>query len=176
LIEMASTDELSGLNNRRRFRESAKEAYQRAQRYQEPVSVLMMDLDYFKKINDSFGHLAGDAVIRDFSKMLQTTFRGTDVIGRMGGEEFAVVMLDTDEIKAYQKAEYFRQTVERKSVLFEQQQIRLTVSIGVAELKEETLNFDALMNKADSALYVAKRAGRNCTVIDNQSRDKMIDA
>jgi len=172
LVEMANTDGLSGLNNRRRFSECAEEVYQHACRYQEHVSVLMMDIDFFKKINDSFGHLVGDAAIRDFSEMLSVAFSGTDVVGRMGGEEFAVVMLNTDTQEAYKKAEYFRQTVEKKKIIFGQQQVMMTVSIGVAEFNEETLNFDALMNRADGALYEAKRAGRNCTVVESQSRVK----
>ncbi|HWQ29438.1 MAG TPA: diguanylate cyclase, partial [Negativicutes bacterium] len=166
LIEMASIDELSGLNNRRRFREYAEAAFQRALRYHEHVSVLMLDIDYFKRINDSFGHLIGDDVIRTFSEMLSAAFRGTDIVGRMGGEEFAVVMLNSDAAKACQKAEHFRQAVEGRNMSFGQQQINVTVSIGVAEFSEETPNLDALINRADSALYEAKRNGRNCTVID----------
>jgi len=170
LVEMASTDELSGLNNRRRFREYAVEAYRHALRYQEHISVLMMDIDNFKTINDTFGHFAGDTVIKDLAEMLRESFRGTDVVGRIGGEEFAVVMLGADTMKAYQKAEHFRQLVERKRISFEKQQIRITISIGVAELKGETPDLDSLLNSADNALYEAKRGGRNCTVVDNLSR------
>ncbi len=124
----------------------------------------MMDIDYFKKINDSFGHMAGDEVIRNLSEILLTTFR-TDVVGRMGGEEFAVVMLNTDSQQAYIKTEYFRQAVEKNIIIFEQHKLRVTVSIGVAEFNDETPDFDALLNTADSAMYEAKCAGRNCTVI-----------
>lgn len=165
LIEMADTDELSGLYNRRKFRECAEEAYQYARRYHEPLSILMMDIDYFKKINDSFGHLAGDSVIQGFSAMLSAEFRGTDVTGRMGGEEFAVVMRNTDAETAYKKAECFRKNVENKEMMISQQRIMVTVSIGVAELNDQISDFDALLNCADSAMYEAKRAGRNRTVI-----------
>lgn len=168
LIEMATTDELSGLNNRRRFRECAEEAYQCARRYREHLSVLMMDIDYFKKINDTHGHLIGDAVIREFSEMLSAAFRGTDIVGRMGGEEFAVVMRNTDAEDAFKKAESFRQTVEEKNMIFEQLKVRVTVSIGVAEVDDETPAFDVLVNRADSAMYEAKRAGRNRTVMNRQ--------
>lgn len=169
LIEMASTDELSGLNNRRSFRENAEEAFKRALRYHEHVAVLMMDIDYFKNINDTYGHLAGDAVIRDFSVMLSDAFRGTDIVGRMGGEEFAVVMLNTDAIEACKKAEHFRQTLERKNIVFGQLQARITVSIGVAEFSVGTPDLDVLLNHADRALYEAKRKGRNCVVVDEAS-------
>lgn len=165
LIEMASTDELSGLNNRRRFGECAEEAFQRAYHYHGPISLLMLDLDNFKMINDTFGHLIGDAVIQDFSEMLSASFRETDISGRMGGEEFAVVMLNTSTTEAYQKSEYFRQTVERKTMIFGEREVRVTVSIGVAELNEETQSLEALLNRADFALYEAKKRGRNCTVI-----------
>lgn len=169
LIEMATTDELSGLNNRRRFRECAEEAYQCARRYQEHLSVLMMDIDYFKRINDSYGHLIGDAVIRDFSELLSDAFRGTDIIGRMGGEEFAVVMLNTDSESACKKAESFRQMIENREMIYGQLRFRITVSIGAAEFDNETHDFDALVNRADSAMYEAKRAGRNRTVVEGHS-------
>ncbi len=165
LIEMANTDELSGLNNRRRFRELAEEACRRARRYNEQLSLLMIDVDYFKKINDSFGHLAGDAYIRDLAEMLSRTFRKTDIIGRVGGEEFAVVMLNTDAEKAHKKAECFRRSIEEKIMILGQQRVRVTVSIGVAELNKETPDFEALVNRADYALYEAKRSGRNCAVV-----------
>jgi diguanylate cyclase (GGDEF)-like protein/PAS domain S-box-containing protein len=168
LVETANTDELSGLSNRRRFGECAEEAFKRARRYGEQLAVLMMDIDHFKNINDSFGHLAGDEVIRKFSELLSAEFRGTDVAGRMGGEEFAVVMLNTDAESAFLKAERFRRAVSEKHMDFWQQPDKVTVSIGVAEIRDETADFDALLKKADNALYEAKRAGRNCTVVDNQ--------
>lgn len=163
LMEIANTDVLSGLFNRRKFREGAEEAYQRARRYREPISVLMMDIDYFKKINDSFGHFIGDAVIRSFSETLSEVFRGTDIVGRMGGEEFAVVMLNANAEQAYKKAEYFRKQIEKKIMVFDGREASVTVSIGVAERMDETPNFDSLLNRADHELYEAKRGGRNCT-------------
>ncbi len=168
LMEMANSDELSGLNNRRHFRECAEEAYQYARRYHTDISVLMLDLDHFKRVNDTYGHLAGDAVIQEFSSILQASFRRTDIIGRMGGEEFAVVMVATNASEAYQKAEYVREAVETHATFFEGQEIGITVSIGIAGLQEETKSFDELMSKADHALYEAKRAGRNRTVIESQ--------
>ncbi|WP_303870826.1 diguanylate cyclase [Acetobacterium wieringae] len=165
LIEMANTDELTRLNNRRRFTACAEAADLRARRNHENLSVLMMDIDFFKKVNDSYGHHGGDAVLRDFAAMLADTFSGTDIVGRIGGEEFAVVMLNTDAKKAVSKAEVFRKAVAEKMIIHEDQAIRVTVSIGVAELSEATADFDALMNCADRALYKAKNSGRNQTVL-----------
>nr|WP_320027134.1 diguanylate cyclase [uncultured Acetobacterium sp.] len=169
LTEIANTDELTGLNNRRRFREGAEEADRLARRGHEKLSVLMMDIDFFKKVNDSYGHHGGDAVLRDFAAMLLDTFSGTEIVGRIGGEEFAVVMLNTDAAKAFDKAEDFRKTVEQKTIVFGEQCINVTVSIGVAELNDATPDFDALINRADHALYKAKHLGRNQTVIENQN-------
>lgn len=170
LTEIANTDELTGLNNRRRFREGAEEAERQARCDHKKLSVLMMDIDFFKKVNDSCGHHGGDAVLRDFSAMLLDTFSETEIVGRIGGEEFAVVMLSTDAAKAFEKAEDFRKMVEQKTILFGEKSIRVTVSIGVAELNEATPDFDALINRADHALYKAKHSGRNRTVLENQNQ------
>lgn len=162
LLEMANTDVLSGLSNRRHFMERAEEAFQRALRYKEPLSALMLDIDFFKKINDIYGHHVGDAVIRNFSDMLSATFRGTDVVGRMGGEEFAVVMIQTDAETAFAKAERFRAAVESSCFCIQAQTLRMTISIGVSELGDNGASFDAVLNHADRCLYEAKHAGRNC--------------
>ena len=165
LITMANMDELSGLNNRRRFRECAIEAIQHAQSNHGDISVLMMDIDNFKIINDTYGHMAGDAVIKEFSQILREIFIGMNIVGRMGGEEFAVVMPDADAQKAGSQAEHFRQVLERKKVSFGEKNIGVTVSIGVAQLNQEAIDFDGLLNSADNALYEAKRSGRNRTVV-----------
>lgn len=165
LINMAGTDELSGLNNRRKFTEHAKDAFNRAVRYQEHICVLMMDIDFFKKINDAYGHQTGDEVIREFSNMLKSIFRGSDIIGRMGGEEFAVVLLNSSLDSAYQKAESFRKSVEDQVMYIGELEVKTTVSIGVARFDMFTLSLDALINQADRALYLAKNSGRNQTKI-----------
>ena len=165
LVEMANRDSLSGLNNRRRFRELGEEAYQRAVRYEEKLAVLMMDLDHFKKINDTYGHSAGDQVIKEFSAMMAHEFRGTDITGRMGGEEFAAVMLYADGETALQKAEGLRAEVEAYGFQHENHLMKLTVSIGIAELNGEVFDFDMLISQADRALYQAKEQGRNRVVV-----------
>lgn len=165
LLEMANTDVLSGLNNRRKFRESAEEVILRARRYHQMVSLLMMDIDFFKRINDAYGHAAGDEVIKVFSDLLRQNFRNSDIIGRMGGEEFAVVLINCDKNLAFEKAEQFRLNVESYPIVVEDQTIQVNVSIGVSELNDTTLTLDSLINQADHALYQAKDFGRNRTVV-----------
>ncbi|MDD3659776.1 MAG: diguanylate cyclase [Lachnospiraceae bacterium] len=165
LLEMASVDELSGLSNRRKFRESATEIFDRAIRYGESISVLMMDIDYFKKVNDTYGHQTGDEVIKEFARIMLDLFRGTDIAGRMGGEEFAVVMLNTDAKSAFNKAENFRKMIEGNVMYCGSVPFQITVSIGVATFDQTTQNLDMLVSQADHALYEAKRTGRNKTVI-----------
>lgn len=165
LLEMANTDVLSGLNNRRKFRESAEEVILRARRYHQMVSLLMMDIDFFKRINDAYGHAAGDEVIKVFSDLLRQNFRNSDIIGRMGGEEFAVVLINCDKNLAFEKAEQFRLNVESYPIVVEDQTIQVNVSIGVSELNNTTLTLDSLINQADHALYQAKDFGRNRTVV-----------
>lgn len=165
LIEMASTDALSGLNNRRRFLECANDLYQRATRYDERLSVLMLDIDYFKKVNDTYGHYVGDGIIKAFSEALSAVFRESDIVGRMGGEEFAVIMINTNAKDAHDKAEYFRKLIENERITVDNQNLQITVSIGVAELSTKMQNMDTLINNADDALYLAKALGRNRTVV-----------
>lgn len=165
LLEMASVDELSGLSNRRKFRESATEIFERALRYDEKISVLMMDIDYFKKVNDTYGHQTGDEVIKEFSRILMELFRETDISGRMGGEEFAVIMLNADTDAAFQKAERFRKMIAENIMHANKKSFQITVSIGVATCDQLTRSLDMLISQADHALYEAKRTGRNKTVI-----------
>lgn len=165
LLEMANTDSLSGLNNRRKFRESAEEVIHRAKRYDQVVSLLMMDIDFFKRINDAYGHAAGDEVIKVFSDLLRQNFRTSDIIGRMGGEEFAVVLINCDKNLAFEKAEQFRINVESYPIIVDDQTIQVNVSIGVSELNDTTVTLDSLINQADHALYQAKEFGRNRTVV-----------
>lgn len=164
LLEMASVDELSGLFNRRKLRDAGKEAFLRAKRYQEKLTVLMMDIDYFKKVNDTYGHQIGDEVIKEFSKVLSQIFRDTDIVGRMGGEEFAAIMINAELDLGYQKAELFRKAIEARKMIFGEHTVRITVSIGIAELDKETQTLDSIVNHADDALYEAKRSGRNKTI------------
>lgn len=164
LIEMANTDVLSGLNNRRKFTESAEEVIARALRYGHPISLLMMDIDLFKRINDAYGHAAGDQVIRVFSDLLKQNFRNSDIIARMGGEEFAVILFQCDKECAFAKAEQFRENVDSYPIIVGDQIIQVNVSIGLSELSESSNTLDILLNQADFALYQAKEQGRNRTI------------
>lgn len=164
LFEMATTDELSGLNNRRSFREGMEEAFLRAKRYNENLSVLTIDIDFFKRVNDTYGHMVGDQVIKEIAKELLKSFRESDIVGRIGGEEFAVVMIKTDKEQGFHKAELFRKAVEDKLIEFDGYGVNVTVSIGLAELDIDMNNFDNLLNQADNSLYVAKDQGRNRTI------------
>ena len=157
-------ESLSGLFNRRKLRDAGKEAFLRAKRYQEKLTVLMMDIDYFKKVNDTYGHQIGDEVIKEFSKVLSQIFRDTDIVGRIGGEEFAAIMINAELDLGYQKAELFRKAIEARKMIFGEHTVRITVSIGIAELDKETQTLDSIVNHADDALYEAKRSGRNKTI------------
>ena len=164
LEQMAVTDELSGLNNRRRFREYGEEAVDRALRYHEQLSILMMDIDYFKRINDTYGHGVGNQVIKSFSAHLKHSFRGTDTVARMGGEEFAVIMINTDMATAYEKAEGFRRHIYELEERYGDYVVHYSISIGISTITEEAQTLDQLINLADEALYEAKNTGRNKTM------------
>ena len=125
----------------------------------------MMDIDFFKRINDAYGHAAGDEVIKVFSDLLRQNFRTSDIIGRMGGEEFAVVLINCDKNLAFEKAEQFRINVESYPIIVDDQTIQVNVSIGLSELNDTTVTLDSLINQADHALYQAKEFGRNRTVV-----------
>ena len=162
---MAAVDEMSGLYNRRYFMELANHAYKYAERYQEKIAVLMIDIDHFKMINDSFGHAVGDRVIRCFGKLILKRMRKTDICGRLGGEEFAIVMPSTAIRDAYEVAETLRQTFKSDTPGLNEIMVDMTISIGIAEGPADTQHFDQMLEQADEALYQAKDQGRNKTVL-----------
>jgi diguanylate cyclase (GGDEF)-like protein len=162
---LATTDALSGLNNRAEFMKLAQREFNRAKRDNKTLSVLIMDLDNFKTVNDTFGHGAGDKVIREMGSIINTSFRKTDIPGRIGGEEFAVVLMDASLEEAKKRAEWFRESIANKKVIYGKQEIRITVSIGVATICGNTNNIydiESILKMADDALYKAKIKGRNC--------------
>ncbi len=160
---LATIDSLSGLNNREQFMQLAQNEFERARRYNQVFSVLMMDLDNFKSVNDSEGHAAGDAVIREVGRLMLTGFRQTDICGRIGGEEFVVVLTNTRIDCAWQAAEKFRQTVQKTKVVYGAKEISMTVSIGVASYGNKAESIEEIIRCADKGLYECKAAGRNCT-------------
>ena len=163
LERLAATDPLTNLYNRRRFYELAQREFDRAVRYQRPFTVLMLDLDHFKGVNDAHGHAVGDQVLALVSALIQKTLREVDVIGRYGGEEFCVVLTESDAEQGRLAGERVRRAVRRGSFETAAGKLRMTVSIGLASLGATALagTLDQLLDEADQALYRAKRAGRD---------------
>ena len=158
---LATTDALTGLFNRRHFLTTLDAEWSRFKRYYRSVSVLMVDIDYFKSINDRFGHAAGDEAIKAVAEICTRGKRKSDVVGRVGGEEFAVLLPETTLSRARTVAERIRRRAEGLALRADDRQVRLTVSIGVAEALTSMPGIEALMKAADAALYQAKEHGRN---------------
>jgi two-component system cell cycle response regulator len=158
---MATTDGLTGLTNHRAFQEKADQAFERAQRYPEPIALLLFDIDHFKKINDSYGHPVGDAVLKKIGNLLNETVRAVDVAARYGGEEFVALLANTDLKGASQMAERIRASIEKSKFLLNGQRIPVTVSVGYAVFPEDAKEKSGLIEMADQALYAAKDGGRN---------------
>jgi diguanylate cyclase (GGDEF)-like protein/PAS domain S-box-containing protein len=161
LQKLSSTDRLTGLYNRGHWEDSLKVAYARHQRHGNHTSLVMFDIDHFKRINDSYGHPGGDKVIEEVARLLREYVRDTDVAGRYGGEEFGVVLSDTDKHGAKAFAERLRKAVENLDVQYEGQSIRFTISLGVADLNQPSESHADLIAWADQALYASKKNGRN---------------
>jgi diguanylate cyclase (GGDEF)-like protein len=176
LQKMADNDPLTDLlYNRRKFYELAEREFSRSQRYPEPLSVIMLDVDHFKNFNDRFGHKVGDMMLRMIAEKCRQCVRDVDIIGRHGGEEFAILLPATGLERAMQVAERLRQTIERadlrpmksfyESVTGQKttpRSMRTTISAGVAEFDATCNNLDVLIDHADRAMYSAKNDGRNC--------------
>lgn len=166
-VEMAITDPLTGLYNRRYMEGHMKTLVEEAVQRGKPLSVMVADIDYFKSVNDTHGHDAGDLVLQDFSRRLRENIRGIDLACRLGGEEFVVMMPDTDLTKAYVVAERLRQCIAAKPFnITADKQIQITASVGIAAHEGVEDTPDALLKRSDQALYCAKRDGRNRVVAD----------
>ncbi len=161
LFSQATTDELTGINNRRHFFMQAERDLSRAQRFGRPLSVMMLDIDHFKKINDTYGHAVGDGVLQAFVKRSLESLRQSDVIGRLGGEEFAVIMPETAQAAAEAAAERLRAHVAERPLIADRAAIPTTVSVGVATFEAGDKSIDKFLHRADVALYRAKNKGRN---------------
>jgi diguanylate cyclase (GGDEF)-like protein len=160
LHRLATTDALTAVHNRRQFLQLAEAEWNRFSRYQRPLSALMLDLDWFKLINDRFGHAAGDAALQTVARACTIDQRRTDIVGRMGGDEFAILLPETDEVQAVALAERILNKIKSEPVATDRDALNLTVSIGVAEAALSMSGATALLDAADQALYMAK-AGRN---------------
>lgn len=160
LKRMATFDELTGAYNRAYFMESAQKDFARFRRYGFPLSFISFDLDHFKKINDTYGHAAGDKVLSQVGRLARRDLRDSDILGRLGGEEFAVILVESTLKEAETVAHRIRESFLEDAVEHQDQQIKYTASFGVAEL-EEGEDIEGLMARADDALYQAKNSGRN---------------
>jgi len=169
LQQLASQDDLTGLDNRRHFRLQASQEIERCHRHGTNVALLMLDIDHFKQVNDRFGHAGGDLLLREFSKALKDFLRSYDLSGRMGGEEFAVLLPKTSLAQARLTAERLREMSEALAVEYQGEMIEVTVSIGIATLEQHGKTIDELCCVADKYLYLAKEMGRN-RVIAGQPR------
>jgi diguanylate cyclase (GGDEF)-like protein/PAS domain S-box-containing protein len=161
LERMATRDQLTGTYNRHAFFEKGKKEIARAQRYGHPLSLLMLDLDKFKNVNDAHGHAVGDEVLRVFALRCRAGLRETDIFARLGGEEFAALLVETDEEMAVAVAERMRRTAADEPIITEAGEMAVTISIGVAALKDKE-GMAIFLQRADKGLYEAKAAGRNC--------------
>ncbi|MEE9218090.1 MAG: diguanylate cyclase [Acidobacteriota bacterium] len=157
------TDEKTGLFNYRHFCDRAEEEFKRAKRYESDLSCLMLDLDHFKRLNDHFGHINGDRVLRELGQVLRDSARETDFVARYGGEEFAILCPHTDAVQAMAIGERIRQAVEEHRFVINNTPERVTVSVGLATYprSRSIRNETDLLETADAALYEAKRLGRN---------------
>jgi diguanylate cyclase (GGDEF)-like protein len=173
LAEQATTDALTQLKNRRLFYDRAHESLLSCRRYNKDMSVLLLDIDHFKKVNDSYGHHSGDAVLVRIARLLSRMVRGADTVARFGGEEFAVLMPEANKLGAAVLGERIRTAVETETIDVDGRIIPVTTSIGIATLAAEKVeSIDQLLSIADRRLYLAKNAGRNriCVSDDGRSR------
>lgn len=159
--KLARTDDLTGLNNRRAFSSLGYQALEHSKRYSRPLTVVMFDIDHFKVINDAFGHAGGDKVLQAVAAVMLRRARTTDIPGRLGGEEFAVLLPETDTDQAIVFAERLRADLEQLEVAHNDKTIRFSCSFGVAPRGDDVAVLDTLLMRADEALYRAKNDGRN---------------
>ena len=173
--ELASHDSLTGLLSRHAFFESAHNYVSLAKRDKSAFSVAIVDLDYFKSINDQYGHPAGDAVLKLFADVVNSVSRRSDIIGRLGGEEFAMILPSTNAGEAYEFAGRLQNAIGKAVLKYKDDMIQYTASIGLASHEPGSEDsIDTLLTRADQALYQAKAAGRNQTVIYSDEDEQII--
>lgn len=170
LADLLTKDHLTGAINRAHFFNLAEKEFSRANRYRQSISVLMLDADHFKLVNDRWGHPTGDEILKSIVKVAQGVLRPADTIARFGGEEFVVMLPNTNSLESSLIAERLRSGIEASSVDVKGQAIKITVSIGCTSMNESRSTLKQLLSSADSALYLAKAKGRNCIIdIDSAS-------
>ena len=161
LQELSIHDSLTNVYNRRYFMRRYLEEFERAGKFKLELSFLMIDIDYFKKINDSYGHLVGDAVLRETARLIKENIRDIDFIARYGGEEFSVILTETDKAGAIMVAERISSRISRERIKVFDENLNTSVSVGVATFPDNTIHSDVLIELADKAMYKAKVSGRN---------------
>ena len=158
--QLTVTDNLTKLFNRRHFDFEFEREFKRAKRYKNDLSVAIVDIDYFKSINDTYGHLCGDYILREVAFIIKDNFRQTDIVCRYGGEEFSIILTETPKETSAIPLERLRKRIEQNKFIYKGQQINLTVSVGVTS-ETDVENQYSMFEQADKALYRAKSNGRN---------------
>ncbi|HBI14378.1 MAG TPA: sensor domain-containing diguanylate cyclase [Desulfobulbaceae bacterium] len=161
LIALNMIDSLTGVHNRRCFEAHLKEEVERHKRYGHPLSLIMFDIDYFKQVNDTYGHQCGDYILREIAELINNSIRSEDRLARYGGEEFCCILPETTLEAAAILAERLRKKIADHVFEYEQDRVRLTISLGVSAMNLNTTTADALLKNADDGLYSAKNRGRN---------------
>jgi diguanylate cyclase (GGDEF)-like protein len=173
LHRLATTDPLTGVLNRRHFFTLAEQEFDRSHRYDHQISIILIDVDNFKEINDTYGHVAGDQLLQTIARRFTGNLRQMDIIGRYGGDEFVILLPETNQEQARIAAERLHEVVTQDSVDTPKDTIQLQISMGVASLNNRSDDMEKLLIKTDQALYAAKEAGRNqVSVFDINHHEK----
>jgi diguanylate cyclase len=165
LIDMNMQDGLTGVFNRRFFESKINEEFSRHKRYSRPFVLIMCDIDYFKSVNDTYGHQCGDEVLKVVASTIQMIIRGTDILARYGGEEFCCLLPEAEIDEAHAIAERLRQAIAELVVSYKGQEVSVTASLGISAISDGVETSEMLVTMADDALYEAKRTGRNRVVV-----------
>jgi diguanylate cyclase (GGDEF)-like protein len=165
ITSMALTDALTGLYNKRYFKNRLEQEFVRHQRYATPLTIIHLDIDFFKRVNDCFGHQAGDEVLKTLASTIMDNCRKNEISARVGGEEISIIACDCDLKAAENLAERIRSEIEKGCIIWQNHKIKVTASFGIASATADTLTAWEIYQQADEALYEAKKAGRNrvCT-------------
>ncbi|MBI9050209.1 MAG: diguanylate cyclase [Anaerolineaceae bacterium] len=172
LKKQATTDELTGLMNRRRFIEIARKEMKRSTRHEHPLTIALIDLDELKSINDVYGHAVGDQAITLFTKQCMMNLREIDIFARYGGDEFALLLPETDIDQAYVVIERMRQIICESKLIADDTELSISMSAGIATMHNQNISLDELLNRADEALYIAKANGKNRIMVDESYLDQ----
>jgi diguanylate cyclase (GGDEF)-like protein len=173
LEKLSVTDGLTGLYNYRHLMQAVESEYKRATRYNHNLSLLMIDIDYFKVLNDTYGHQCGDYVMKEIAKILKRNVRGSDLVARYGGDELAVILVETGKKSALEVAQKLEEEIQKCDFVWRGKTVDVKVSIGVAAAPSAKIKHpDSLLNAADRALYKAKRTGKNSVAVAFESRKR----